>query len=386
VGIEKDKRIELIADIEVHEETEALKKAVASIIELPKEDKQMDLLYFSAIYVSTGTNLNNAHFLPSELIAAEGTIVSKALDVEHKESDIIGHIYDCVFVDEKGNKLDTSDLASLEYSELNNKEMHIVIAGVVYKNRFPNLANEINEGKWKVSMEAYYKDYDLKIGDLIVSRKEAEALGFTSKDDSIIGKMAKVIKKGIEVASGNIARVLKGIYFSGCGIVEKPANPPSVILETANKVNNVNIEKEEVLLFDYSKIEEKETMKNLAKDNNVTSTSIEEPSAVSNDVETSELEYTDTVGICVSYKKQVLDSTFSDESSEVLHENWCALFETSCTSFSRDTTDPKCLRTIALKKANACVEKLIKEKEANDRRESLVDVLNASLKKAKNAL
>ena len=93
----------LEADIKLVEKTEARQKAFAAVIELPRnEAKQPDLQYFSAIFVSAGTNLNGAHFLPSELVKAEDTIVSKALDVEHKEEDIIGHIYDRVFISNKG--------------------------------------------------------------------------------------------------------------------------------------------------------------------------------------------------------------------------------------------------------------------------------------------
>jgi len=89
------------ADITLEEETEDLQKACAAVIDLPRnEDKQPDLQYFSAVFVSAGTNLNGAHFLPSELVKAEDTIVSKALDVEHKEEDVVGHIYDRVFIDD----------------------------------------------------------------------------------------------------------------------------------------------------------------------------------------------------------------------------------------------------------------------------------------------
>jgi len=102
-----DKKFYLEADIKLQEETADLKKAVAAVITLPKEgEKQQDLLYFSAIFVSSGANLNKAYFLPSELVKAENTIINKALDVEHKEEDIIGHLYDRAFIDAAGNKLD----------------------------------------------------------------------------------------------------------------------------------------------------------------------------------------------------------------------------------------------------------------------------------------
>jgi hypothetical protein len=68
-----------------------------------------------------------------------------------------------------------------------------------------------------------------------MSRKEAEALGFANE---IIGKLAKILKKGKEIAEGEVSRVLRSLLFSGCGVVKNPANPRSVILETAKKQTN----------------------------------------------------------------------------------------------------------------------------------------------------
>lgn len=108
------KSILLEADIKVEKETASLRETAASIINLPKDsDKQIDLLYFSAIFVSSGENLNHAYFMPSELVKAEGTIINKALDVEHKEEEIIGHIYERAFMDKEGNPLDLTELSAL---------------------------------------------------------------------------------------------------------------------------------------------------------------------------------------------------------------------------------------------------------------------------------
>lgn len=364
-------KLELVADIELQEETAAMRKEAASVIALP-EDKQIDLQYFTAIYVSTGTNLNHAHFLGSELVAARDTVTSKALDIEHKEDEIIGHIYDCAFIDAEGKKLNSTALSAMETASLDDKEMHIVIAGIIYKNRFPEIAAEVVANKWKVSMEAYYQDYDLKIGDLIINRKEAEALGLTEeKSDTVMGKVAKVLKKGKTVAEGAVARVLRNVCFSGCGIVKNPANPPSIILETAQK------DEDNTLVLSYDQLEK-------STNNNVTSSNIEDNTE---NTEEAALDYKDTIGICVSYKKEVIDSTHKDISSKVLHTDWCTLYEKGCTSFSRDTTDPDCLRNKDVTKvANACIKKLIKQKEDSDKRNILVLKLQASLDKAENYL
>lgn len=217
------------------EETEVLKKEVASAIKLPMEnEKQQDLSYFSAVLVSTGTNLNSAHFLGSELVAANSTVVSKAVDIEHNESEIIGHIFSSLITDDEHNSLDLQELASSDTATLDSKDMHIAIGCVVYKSRFPEISKEIAAGDWKVSMECYYNDFDIKVGNTIIPKNTAAALGVDIADDSIYGKSATVVKDDKEIASGQLVRVLRGICFSGVGIVENPANPASVVVDTAS--------------------------------------------------------------------------------------------------------------------------------------------------------
>jgi len=382
------KSIYLEADIKVEETTKALWEAASSVIELPKDNKkQMDLMYFSAIFVSSGENLNHAFFTPTELVQAEGTIVNKALDVEHKEEEIIGHIYERAFMDKEGNPLDLEELASMETASLDNKEIHIAIAGIIYKNRFPDVAKEVADGKWKVSMEAYYQDYDVKVGDLVMSKNEAEALGLAT-DDSVLGKVAKVLKEGKEIAKGAVTRVLRGITFSGCGIVENPANPPSVILETAKHKEKEDDTEVEIVL-DYTTIE---------KDNNVTSSKVEpdekkEPKSDNTgvpkeekkeEVETSELEHNDTVGICVNYQRYVYNPKSAKANSEIIHEDWCSRYETSCTAFGHDATDPNCLIHTVKTAASACLKTLIETSSVEARRKSLLTTLEKTIANAKN--
>ena len=375
------KKFYLEADIELEKETEERKKAVAAAIELPRlEDKQPDLQYFSAVFVSAGTNLNSAHFQPVELVKAEDTIISKALDVEHKEEDIIGHIYDRVFIDGDGNKLDVEELAEKEDASLNeeNMNMHVVIAGVIYKNRFPNIAKEVAAGKWKVSMECYFSNYDVKVGNVIMTRREAEALGLASEDDSVFGKLAKIIKNKKEIAEGKIERVLRDIIFSGCGIVKKPANPPSVILETAADKEK-EIDPKEVIILDYDKLENEEKA-----NNNVTSDNIEgDTSVITKDSDEAALEYDDTRGICVAYKRRVYAGEPQGPDTEVLHEDWCSLYDSACTSYSRDTSDPNCLRVQARKVVSNYTKQLMQSREQSDKRKELTENLERVLEKAK---
>lgn len=365
----EDMKVFLEAPIEVHEETTKLREKASKVIDLPVDSKkQPDLLYFSAIFVSSGKNLNNAFFAGSELVAAEDTIVNKALDVEHSETEIIGHIYERVYIDKDGNSLSINELASTENASLDQKDMHIAIAGIIYKTRFPNIAQEVAENKWKVSMECFYSDYDIKIGDLVLNHREAEALGLASKESSILGKVAKVIKGGVEVAEGEIARVLRGICFSGCGIVKNPANPTSVILETAKEKVNHSLN-DDVIILDYDKTE---------VSNNITSEELEPVEKTKNKEDATDGNLDDSVGICVNYKRRV-----EDKEGNILNNDWCSMFDKGCTSFSRDTTDPDCLRVKSINSlALATWKRLEKEKAAKDKRLVLLDGLKAALREA----
>jgi len=360
-----DKKYYLEAEITLEKETADLKARASKVIDLPAErEKQPDLLYFSAIFVSTGENLNHAYFMGSELVAAEDTIINKALDVEHSEDEIIGHIYERAYMDKDGNPLDLKELASMETASQDGKEMHIAIAGIVYKNRFPNVAQEVSDNKWKVSMECYFKDYDVKVGDLVLNKNDAEALGLASRDDSLLGRVAKVIKDGKEIAEGAITRVLRGICFSGCGIVKNPANPPSVIMETANEKEK-EMANNEVIILDYDKLE--------SDDINLTSDKLEE--ANDNTEEAKDGELDDSIGICVSYNRRMYD-----KAGAIVANDWCSLYEESCTSFSRDTTDPDCLRNRDLRSSvEAALEETLAERAENDKRNKLLSGLKAAL-------
>lgn len=379
-------KLYLEANITVHKETEALRERASAAITLPDSKlKQPDLLYFSAIFVSSGENLNHAYFLPSELLKAENTIINKALDVEHKEEDIVGHIYERVFMGKDGSALDISNLATA--NKLDSMDIHVGIAGIVYKSRFPNLAQEIADNRWKVSMEAYFTDFDVKVGDLIINKNEAEVLGIASNDKSLFGKLAKVIKGKEEIASGTLTRVLRGIVFSGCGFVKHAANPPSIVLETANTLNK-EVNEDGEIIIDYDVIENKGRIKD--NYNNVTSVnigdSISEIIVEKTDKNKEEaqsgtdaIDYDDTVGICVNFKRWVHEGSEKGPDTNVLHENWCTLYDRECTSFSRDTTDPDCLRNKLGSAVKSIASKLIEKRNSDDKRKERMSVLNKVL-------
>ena len=368
---DKFKSITVEADIRIMEPTDELRKSVASIIEFP-DNKTPDLLFFSGIFVSSGENLNHAYFLPSEMVKASSTIDHKALDIEHAEDQIVGHIYSSKFIGKNGTLLDINELASTSASELDRMEMDVLIAGILYRNRFPELAKDVVDNKWKLSMETFFQDYDIKVGNVIMSRKEAESLGFASE---IIGKIAEILKNGEGIAKGTVTRVLRGLLFSGCGLVKNPANPRSVILETAKK--QTIKEKEADIIIDLDKgIISSKTEEKIVNDSN-------KKDQEKSDISIEDVRSQTSVGICVSYKKRVIDAMYEGPDTKILHEDWCALYDKGCTSSSRDVTDPNCLRRQIERQAKNYIESKLKESEGKDRRSSLLVELKEVLKRNK---
>ena len=210
-------------------------KAYAGTVDFPLE-KQKDLLYFKAVYVSSGTNKNSITFLPSELVKARKTVPHKAVDLEHEEDVIVGHIYSHSFVFTDGKEFEPEQLiAELgnDSTKLDSLDFDIVVAGVLYKQRFPELAQELEDKKWFISMEAFYEDFDVKVGGVILPKIEAYSLGLT---EASFGKQvkAKLSKGAREYNKSLVSRVIRNIIFSGAGVVKHPANPNSIFLETAS--------------------------------------------------------------------------------------------------------------------------------------------------------
>ena len=217
------------------------KKEIAVQLNLPG-NTQKDLMFMSAILVSTGTNRNGATFLGSELIKARGSISQKALDIEHVEDKIIGHIVSSIFMDFEGNLINDEELYE-EFSKASAAEdlkkvakkldalnIDIGIVCAIYRDRFPQLSDEIENGAWKVSMECYYKDYDLKVGSLIMPKGIAKERYCDNKE---LNNAINVVFTGTSLGTSDVSRVLRDISFCGVGVVKNPANERSIILEAA---------------------------------------------------------------------------------------------------------------------------------------------------------
>jgi hypothetical protein len=197
--------------------------------------------------VSTGWNKNDDVFDLEETWGAKDTPVDKQFNFGHDESDIIGHITGSIVLDEDGNEvqnisnIDKFDIATsaVLYNSWTTPEL---------RDRMENLIAEIEEGKWFVSMECLFNNFDYALitpeGEKkVVSRDEASA--FLTKHLRAYGGTGKY--EGYA-----IGRLLRNIAFSGKGLVSNPANPRSVILNDvspfasarAEEITNSNINME----------------------------------------------------------------------------------------------------------------------------------------------
>jgi hypothetical protein len=207
--------------------------------------EQLDLYYLSSVLVSTGWNKNDDVFAAQEMWAARSTPEDKQFNYMHDEKDIIGHITANHVVDFEGSDLNSE----LSWAEAGSpKDFNIITQGVLYKSwsdpelreRMNNIIEEIEEGnRWYVSMECLFPNFDYALRDettglsKVVKREEASA--FLSKHLRAYGGAGKY-------EGYTVGRLLRNISFSGKGLVSKPANPRSVILNDSKSFSECESE------------------------------------------------------------------------------------------------------------------------------------------------
>lgn len=372
-----ENKVMLYAPISVDSNIEKAAAERAQFLAFP-EEKQRDLQYIRAILVSAGTNKNGAHFLPSEMVKARTTISNKAIDLEHEEDKVIGHIYDCAYMYRSGEVFDPEKtMAEFQSSGkvFDDTDIAIAVAGIIHRLRFPDLAKEVADGNWKVSMECLFSDFDIMIGKQIISRQEANALGLKTED--LVGNFIKVVAGFKDCGKQYVARVLRNINFSGMGIVKNPANPDSIILETAAHRKLLESASQVIDLERLDNLRGHKVIINSAPVIQIHSTAsqtTEYPKTfVELDPQTGGIQRVLTASksdkedatlrnsgpglgspgsvtsfidsTCKSFKKRLTKFNALDQSEGVvIREHWCALFEEACPVIGASAKAPECLR------------------------------------------
>ena len=241
------------------ESVEKLRKIIAQNngeVALAENKDQIDLYYIKSVLVSTGWNKNDDVFDPRELWEARNTPEDKPFNFMHDEKDIIGHITANEVVDFDGNPIgDESEIPS-QFNILTSAVIYTEWSDVEQKERMDKIVAEIGEGKWFVSMECLFPNFDYALADAngqtrIVKREEATA--FLTKYLRSYGGDGKY-------EDYTVGRLLRNFSFSGKGLVSKPANPRSIILEgndffdeTQSKVLTLSSLKEKNMSDSYEK-------------------------------------------------------------------------------------------------------------------------------------
>lgn len=195
------------------------------------DERDDDLYYLDTVLVSTSWNNNDDVFDPLEVWAARHTPSHKPFNYEHDAADVIGHMLSSVAVDNQGKPVseDSAIDALPDY-------YHLVTGAVLYRHwgdnaerqeRMDNILAGVAAGDWFVSMECLFKgfDYALKGADgscKIVAR---------NKQTAFLTKHLRAYGGSGTYGDYRLGRLVRNILFSGKGLVKKPANPASVILQ-----------------------------------------------------------------------------------------------------------------------------------------------------------
>tara|TARA_R110002167_G_scaffold93413_1_gene250362 strand:+ start:6097 stop:7680 length:1584 start_codon:yes stop_codon:yes gene_type:complete len=192
---------------------------------------QFDLYYMQSVLVTTGWNKNDDVFDPRETWEARSTAEDKPFNFMHDEKDIIGHITSNKVVDFEGNEIVDNGVIG---NVVTPNSFEIVTSAVIYtewqdpeqRQRIQKILAGIEQGDWFVSMECLFPDFDYALikGDEQKIIKRSEASAFLTKHLRSYGGDG-------QYEDYRVGRLLRNLAFSGKGLVSKPANPRSIILQ-----------------------------------------------------------------------------------------------------------------------------------------------------------
>ena len=228
-----------IKDIDEPTQEKLLK---ANLRAFATNQNQPDLYCLDTILVSTGWNKNDDVFDRAEIWNARSSPEDKPFNYEHNEKDIIGHITANFPVNENYEIL-TEDLTIDNLPSI----FHLRTSAVLYKHwsdaelqkRMDKIIAEIPKGEWYVSMEALFNNFDYAIID---TKTKAQKVVSRNYETAFLTKHLRSFGGDGVYQNLQVGRLLRGITFSGKGLVRKPANPNSIILTNASALFNGTIQ------------------------------------------------------------------------------------------------------------------------------------------------
>lgn len=224
----------ILAEPVLSEPTESEQKTFAKLVTADANPYQYDLYYIKSVLVSVGWNRNDDVFDYIDTWNARNTPVDKPFNYMHDMSDIIGHITSSIVVDPDGNLIGT-DTPLDDVPEV----FDIIVGSVLYKKwpdeeaqvRMDRIIAEIPTGKWKVSMECLFKNFDYAV----VSPAGENKVIKRTEGSAFLTKHLKAFGGTGEYEGHRIGRLLRNFAFSGKGLVDRPANPRSDVVGYSDK-------------------------------------------------------------------------------------------------------------------------------------------------------
>ena len=188
-----------------------------------------DLYKVNSILVTTNMNKNDDIFSPTETWKARNSPDHKPTNINHDETNIVGHITyshpitldgSLIPDDTPINKLpDTFHLfsSSVIYKKYDNEEM---------KRQTEDLISDIEAGNKYVSMECMFSGFGYYLFD---TRGNSQYLIDRDENTAFLTKHLRAYGGNGQYINYRVGRYLTDIVFSGKGFVDKPANPDSII-------------------------------------------------------------------------------------------------------------------------------------------------------------
>lgn len=202
----------------------------------------VDLYGIDSILVTAGWNKNDAVFTNEEMWNARSTPNHKPFNLNHDTSDIIGHTINVRPVDGEYNIIaDDTEIDKLP------EKFHLLTSDVIYKlwaneerdKQIAQIIGEIKEGKWFVSMECWYDNFDYAI----MQNDNTFKIVNRNRDTAFLTQHLRKYDGSGYYENAKIGMVPRTILFSGKGLTQRPANPESIIfasmVESAKNVGYI---------------------------------------------------------------------------------------------------------------------------------------------------
>lgn len=198
-----------------------LEKARASL-----SPENIGLYKVPSILASVGWNKNTDVFLPEELFNARSTPVNKPFNYMHKESDIIGHTIASYVFTQDGELWLENQCPTVPFDIIDDSVIYTIYEEPENIERINKIIAEIEEGKWFVSMECVFPNFDYAF----INSDGTHEIVTRNKETAFLTKYLKSYGGPGQFNGKAIGRVLRNFVFSGKGLVDRPANERSIIL------------------------------------------------------------------------------------------------------------------------------------------------------------